>query len=273
MRHVPLGVVGAICPWNFPLPISMNKIGPALLTGSTIIVKPSPFTPYSILKLVEISQKFLPPGVLQALNGDDKLGPLMTEHPGINMITFTGSTPTGKRVMASCAKSVKRVTLELGGNSAAIICPDVDVNKVAPKVALAAFFNSGQICVASKRLYVHKEIYQDMLQAVKKVVESWKTAPAVEEGTMLGPVQNKMQHAIVKDFFEDCASQGYDFALPGNVGDGKGFVVQPAIIDNPPDSARIVQEEQFGKSTTPLNFLPHSSLIPHRSNRPYAPMD
>jgi acyl-CoA reductase-like NAD-dependent aldehyde dehydrogenase len=247
MRHVPLGVVGAILPWNFPLPISMNKIGPALLTGSTIIMKPSPFTPYSVLKLVEIAQKFLPPGVLQALNGDDKLGPLMTEHPGINMITFTGSTPTGKRVMASCAKSVKRVTLELGGNSAAIICPDVDVNKVAPKVALAAFFNSGQICVASKRLYVHKDIYQDMLQAVKKVVESWKTGVAVEDGTMLGPVQNKMQHAIVKDFFEDCASQGYDFALPGKVGEGNGFVIQPAIIDNPPDSARIVQEEQFGK--------------------------
>ncbi|EHK97551.1 putative Betaine aldehyde dehydrogenase, chloroplastic [Glarea lozoyensis 74030] len=205
--------------------------------------------------------KFLPPGVLQALNGDDKLGPLMTEHPGINMITFTGSTPTGKRVMASCAKTLKRVTLELGGNSAAIICPDVDVNKVAPKVALAAFFNSGQICVASKRLYVHKDIYADMLAAVKKVVEGWKTAPAVEEGTMLGPVQNKMQHAIVKDFFEDCASQGYDFALQGEVGKGEGFVVQPAIIDNPPDDSRIVREEQFGPIVPMLQWEDEDEVI------------
>ncbi|CAG8975805.1 hypothetical protein HYALB_00008246 [Hymenoscyphus albidus] len=260
-RWAPLGVVGAICPWNFPLAISMNKIGPALLTGSCIIMKPSPFTPYSILKFTEIAQRFLPPGVLQALNGDDKMGPMMTEHPGIAKISFTGSSPTGKRVMASCAKTLKRVTLELGGNSAAIICPDVDVNKVAFSVALGAFFNSGQLCVASKRLYVHEDIYDDMLKALTNVVKSWKTGGTHEEGVMLGPVQNYLQHKIVKDFFEDCASNGYEFALPGSVDEGKGFVIQPAIVNNPPDSARIVREEQFGPIVPMMKWKDEDDVI------------
>ena len=247
MRHIPLGVVGAICPWNFPLIIPMNKVGPALLTGSCIIIKPSPFTPYGVLKLVEIMQKFLPPGVLQAVNGDASMGPMMTEHPGIDNISFTGSSATGKRVMASAAKTLKRVTLELGGNSAAIICPDVDPVKIAPKVALGAFYNSGQLCVASKRLYVHKDIYQDMLKALSDVVTGWKTGPSTEDGIMLGPVQNEMQYRIVKEYFEDCASNGYEFAVPGSIEKTDGFVIQPAIVKNPPDSARIVKEEQFGK--------------------------
>lgn len=188
------------------------------------------------------------------------MGPMITEHPGIAKISFTGSSATGKRVMASSAKTLKRVTLELGGNSAAIICADVDVNKVAFNVALGAFYNSGQLCVASKRLYVHKDIYQDMLKALTDLVQSWKTGGTHEEGIMLGPVQNDMQHKIVKDFFEDCASNGYDFALPGSHGHGgDGFVIQPAIVNNPPDTARIVREEQFGKSNPSL--VSNMSLI------------
>jgi acyl-CoA reductase-like NAD-dependent aldehyde dehydrogenase len=239
--------VGAICPWNFPLILSMQKIVPGLLTGNTVIVKPSPFTPYSALKFVEMAQKYLPPGVLQALNGDDRLGPMMTEHPGIEKISFTGSIATGKRVMMSAAKTLKRVTLELGGNSACIVCPDVDVNKVAPLVALGAFFNSGQLCVASKRLYVHTDIYKEFQEAILNVVKSWKVGPAGEPGMMLGPVQNEMQYNIVKGFFEDCAVNGYQFVLGGDVGDAGGFSVQPAIIDNPPHSSRIVAEEPFGE--------------------------
>jgi acyl-CoA reductase-like NAD-dependent aldehyde dehydrogenase len=225
----------------------MQKIAPALITGNTVIVKPSPFTPYSALKFAEMAQKYLQPGVLQALNGDDRLGPMMTEHPGIAKISFTGSIATGKRVMMSAAKTLKRVTLELGGNSACIVCPDVDVEKVAPLVALGAFFNSGQLCIASKRLYVHTDIYKDMLAALTNVVKGWKVGPASERGMMLGPVQNEMQYNIVKGFFEDCAVNGYEFALGGDVGEAGGFSVQPAIIDNPPHSSRIVAEEPFGK--------------------------
>lgn len=136
-RHVPMGVAAAIVPWNFPVLLAMGKIVAAVYTGNTVIVKPSPFTPYCGLKLAELATRFFPPGVIQCLSGDDSLGPMITEHPGIAKISFTGSIATGKRVMASCAKTLKRVTLELGGNDPAIICDDVDIDAIIPKASLS----------------------------------------------------------------------------------------------------------------------------------------
>lgn len=133
-RYTPLGVVCGIVPWNYPILLACGKIAPALNTGNTLIIKPSPYTPYCDLKLVEIGRKFFPPGVLQVLSGGDDLGPMLTEHPDIDKISFTGSSVTGKKVMESCAKTLKRITLELGGNDAAIICEDVDIEKAIPKV-------------------------------------------------------------------------------------------------------------------------------------------
>lgn len=133
-RYTPLGVVGAIVPWNYPILLAIAKVAAALFTGNVVIIKPSPFTPYSGLKLAELAIRFFPPGVVQALSGDDSLGPMITQHPHIDKISFTGSIRTGKRVMASCAHTLKRVTLELGGNDPAIICEDVDIDKVIPKV-------------------------------------------------------------------------------------------------------------------------------------------
>ena len=262
VRYVPLGVVGAICPWNFPLVLGMGKIAAALITGNTIIVKPSPFSPYSILKFIELVQNVFPPGVLQALNGDDKLGPQICLHPGIDKISFTGSIATGKKVMQAASSTLKRVTLELGGNSASIVCPDVDVKAVAPQVAIGSFFNSGQLCAASKRLFVHKDIYDEFLQALTETVKSWKVGPASVPGTMLGPVQNEMQYNVVKKIFDDTISNGYKFALGGKIPDtDKDFVIQPAIIDSPPDDSIIVKEEPFGKLNcwtlpTPPTLLP-----------------
>ena len=132
----PLGVVGAICPWNFPLILSTGKLAPALLSGCTIIIKPSPFTPYTALKLVELAQQIFPPGVVQVLGGDDKLGPMLTAHPDIAKISFTGSIATGKKIMEACSKTLKRVTLELGGNDPCIVMPDVDMAKAIPEVSL-----------------------------------------------------------------------------------------------------------------------------------------
>lgn len=247
-RYVPIGVVGAICPWNFPLVLATGKIAAALVTGNCVIVKPSPFTPYSVLKLAEMAQDIFPPGVLQALNGDDKLGPLIVSHPGIGKISFTGSTATGKRIMEAASKTLKNVTLELGGNNATIICPDINIEKVASQVALGAFFNSGQLCVASKRIYVHEDIYAEFLKALTAVVKSWKTGPVSQQDVMLGPVQNKQQSDIIQSFHDDCKKNGYTYAL-GSEGkmEGGGFSFHPAIIDNPPDSSKIVTEEPFGK--------------------------
>ena len=140
VRYPPIGVSAAIVPWNWPLLLCVGKLGPALLAGNTIIIKPSPFTPYTDLKLGELGAKVFPPGVLQALSGDDDLGPMVTEHLGIDKISFTGSTFTGKKVMESCSRTLKRVTLELGGNDAAIIYPDVDLDKVVPKVSCCLMF-------------------------------------------------------------------------------------------------------------------------------------
>jgi len=189
----PIGVCCGIVPWNWPILLGLGKVGAALITGNTFIMKPSPFTPYCDLKLGEIAMSIFPPGVFQVLSGGDDLGPMLTEHPGIDKISFTGSIATGKMVMESCAKTLKRVTLELGGNDPAIVCEDVDIEKIAPKIATLAFLNSGQICMLVKRLYVHEKIYDQFRDAIVKFTETIKTGDGFEEGVLVGPLQNKMQ--------------------------------------------------------------------------------
>jgi acyl-CoA reductase-like NAD-dependent aldehyde dehydrogenase len=227
--------------------LAVAKISAALVMGNCVIVKPSPFTPYSILRLAELAVGIFPPGVFQAINGDNRLGPLFVSHAGLDKIGFTGSTATGKRIMEMASKTLKAITLELGGNNAAIICADVDIAKVAPQVAMAAFYHSGQVCIASKRIYVHKHIYEPFLEALTVLVKSWKVGPVSDEQVMLGPVQNKQQYDLVQDIFKDSKENSYNFAT----GDrdemtSTGYMIQPAIVDNPPDSSRIVQEEPFG---------------------------
>ncbi|KAI9660745.1 MAG: hypothetical protein M1831_003437 [Alyxoria varia] len=236
--YKPLGVCAGICPWNFPLVLSLGKIAPAI---------ERPYTPYTTLKMVELMQQTFPPGVVQVVGGDDKLGPMLTEHPGIAKISFTGSILTGKKIMAACAGTLKRVTLELGGNDASIVLPDVDIAKVAPEVAMGAMQNSGQVCVASKRIYVHSDIYEPFMEAMTNFLKSIKVGSQNEEGVMLGPLQNSMQYEKVKEFYADSKSKGYKFAFGSpDVEASKGYFIQPAVIDNPPNDSRIIQEEPFG---------------------------
>ncbi|MCJ1441890.1 MAG: hypothetical protein MMC23_002382 [Stictis urceolatum] len=241
-RYVPVGVVAGICPWNFPILLSMGKVVPALLTGNCIILKPSmPFTPYTALKICEIAQKVLPPGVFQALGGDDMLGPWLVKHPDIQKISFTGSIATGKKIQAAAADTLKRVSLELGGNDASIVCPDVDIAKVAKEVAIGSFANAGQICVATKRVYVHSSIYSEFIKAMSQVAQTF--APG---GDFLGPVQNSMQYEKAKKFYDDCKAQNFDFALgDGNVTHKSGYFLQPTIVAQPPEKSMIVTEEPF----------------------------
>jgi acyl-CoA reductase-like NAD-dependent aldehyde dehydrogenase len=245
-RHVPIGVVGAISPWNFPVLLAMFKLGPALVAGNTVVLKPSPFTPLTTLKIGEIARSILPPGVLNVVSGGDALGPWMTSHPGIDKISFTGSTQTGRRVMASAADSLKRITLELGGNDAAIVLPDVDVEKVAQELFWAAFRNTGQICIASKRMYVHKDVYEPLKKAIADYAATVKMGDGAEQGTLLGPIQNKQQYQRVLDLIQDAREKGYSFLTGGETSDAPGYFVPITILDNPPEDARIVQEEQFG---------------------------
>ncbi|KAG5655679.1 hypothetical protein KAF25_009178 [Fusarium avenaceum] len=270
IKEEPLGVVAAICPWNYPLVLAIGKLAAALITGNCIIIKPSPFTPYSILKVVELFQSVFPPGVAQALNGD-QIGPALCTHTGINKITFTGSTATGKKISEVAGKLLKPVTLELSGNSASIVCSDVDPKIVAPQVALGSFMNSGQFCVASKRIFVHEDIYDEFLKVMVETVKQWTVAPTstMEPGIMLGPVQNQMQYDIVKGFFEDASQNGYKFALGSHSNESHdGFVIKPAIIDNPPDNSLVVTGEAFGPIVPVLKWRDETEVIDRANDTP-----
>ncbi|RZL89425.1 MAG: aldehyde dehydrogenase family protein [Variovorax sp.] len=253
-RRVPLGVVAAIAPWNFPLSLAVWKLAPALLAGNTVIVKPSPFTPLATLRLGELAADLFPAGVLNVLSGGDALGPWMTSHPGIAKVAFTGSTATGRRVMAAAAPTLKHVTLELGGNDAAIVMPDVDVAKVARKLFVGAFLNAGQVCIAAKRIYVHDTLYDAFAQAFAAAARAAPMGPGTQEGVMLGPVQNRPQYERVKDLIAATRAAGHRFLAGGEVPDGPGYFIPPTVVDNPPDDARIVVEEPFGPIVPLLRF-------------------
>ncbi|OJJ54205.1 hypothetical protein ASPSYDRAFT_72341 [Aspergillus sydowii CBS 593.65] len=245
-RYVPMGAAAGIVPWNFPVLLAIGKIAPAVYTGNAIIIKPSPFTPYCALKLGELAARFFPPGLIQVLSGNDDLGPWITTHPGIDKISFTGSTETGKRVMASSANTLKRVTLELGGNDPAIICDDVDIEEIVPKLVVLSLLVSSQICMMIKRLYVHEEIYDQFRDAFVKHTATLKVGDGTDAETFFGPVQNEMQYEKLKDLFSSIESQGLNPALGGTITESKGFFITPTIIDNPPEKSRVVQEEPFG---------------------------
>ncbi len=262
-RRVPLGVVGAIAPWNFPMILAMFKVGPALLAGNTMVLKPSPFTPLTTLKFGELAATILPAGVLNIVSGGDRLGPWLTEHPGIDKVSFTGSTATGRRVMQSASASLKRVTLELGGNDPAIVMPDADVEKVAQSLFWAAFANNGQICIAAKRMYVHEDIYEPLKAALVAYAKTVKIGDGSEQGTQLGPINNRPQYDRVLDLIRDAKERGYKFVLGGDDTDPAtpGFFIPVTIVDNPPEDSRIVQEEQFGPVLPLLKFRDTDDVI------------
>ena len=260
-RYVPLGVVCAISPWNFPVNLSLWKIAPALIAGNTMVLKPSPFTPLCVLKMGELLRDVFPPGVLNIISGGDQLGPMMTSHPGFAKISFTGSTATGKRVMASAAADLKRVTLELGGNDAAIVMPDVDVDAVAQKIFFGAFFNTAQICVATKRLYVHEDIYDALRDRLAAIAQMIKIGDGSEQGTVLGPIQNKRQYDRVMELIDDARANELTLIEGAAVPDNGGYFIPITIVDNPPEQSRVVQEEAFGPVLPMLKFSDIDDVI------------
>lgn len=262
VRHVPLGVGVGIVPWNFPMALGVGKLFPALLAGNTFVWKPSPYSPYSALKLAEIGAKVLPAGVFQALSGEDNLGPMLTAHPDVAKVSFTGSTETGKRVMASCAATLKRVTLELGGNDASIVLPDVDIDTVAAKVAALAFAHTGQVCMSIKRIYVHESIYDKFLATLVAIVKQLPIGDYTDAQAVLGPVQNSMQFGKLQELYAEIDKEGWKAVLGGAPEKkGKGFFMPPTIIDNPPDDSRIVHEEPFGPIVPVLKWSDEEDVI------------
>lgn len=247
LHHVPLGVVGGITPWNFPVLLALWKVAPALITGNTFVLKPTPYTPLTALRFGQIAQSVLPAGVLSVVSGGDNLGPQMTNHPDIAKISFTGSTETGKHVLRSAAGTVKRVTLELGGNDAAIVLPDADYKAIIPQLFWGAFGNQGQWCVGIKRLYIHRSFHADFVAAFVDYAKTVKVGDGLDPEVGLGPVQNKMQFDKLKTFLDDIKANGQKIAFGGDIDETQsGYFFPITVVDNPPEHSKIVQEEQFG---------------------------
>lgn len=244
LRHKALGVVAGISPWNFPLLIPAAKIAPALLAGNTMVMKPAPTTPILTLMLGEIAASILPPGVLNVITDQNDLGDLLTSHPAIAKVTFTGSTATGRRIMASAAPTLKRLTLELGGNDAAIVLDDVDVQQTAKRVFEAAFFNAGQACLAIKRVYVVDAIYDAFCEALAGHAREAVVGPGHEPGTRIGPMQNRQQFEKAQHYLEVARRDGRIIA-GGGARPGDGYFVDPTVVRDIEDTSELVSQEQF----------------------------
>jgi len=254
LRYRPLGVVGIITPWNAPVNLALGPLVSALYTGNTVILKPSPYTPLATLKVGELLKDLFPAGVVNVLAGGDELGAWITAHPGIDKISFTGSVATGKKVLASAAATLKRVTLELGGNDPAIVLDDVDPKAIAKKIFFASFVNSGQVCMAIKRIYAHEKIYAALCDALVAEAKKAKVGDGLDPTTELGPIQNKVQYDKVVGIIEDTKRRGAKFLTGGEIPKGPGYFLPPTLVTDVPEDSRLVQEEQFGPIVPILKF-------------------
>jgi acyl-CoA reductase-like NAD-dependent aldehyde dehydrogenase len=269
LHWVPLGVAGIITPWNAPINLAAGPLVSALYTGNCVVLKPSPYTPLCTLKLGEIAREHFPRGVVNVLAGGDDLGRWMTEHPGIDKIGFTGSVEAGKQVMAAAAKTLKRVTLELGGNDAAIVLDDVDPKAIAPKLFFASFVNSGQVCMAIKRIYAHERVYDALCGALADEARKAKVGSGLEPDTQLGPIQNREQYDRVLGILEDTKRSGARILAGGDVPATEGYFIPPTVVADVDEHSRLVREEQFGPIVPVLKFSDEEDALRRANDTRY----
>jgi acyl-CoA reductase-like NAD-dependent aldehyde dehydrogenase len=268
LNRAPLGVVAAITPWNFPMILLMIKVAPALLAGNTVVAKPAPTTPLTTLKFGELAASILPPGVFNVIADQNDLGGALTQHPDVAKVAFTGSTATGRKVMASVAGTLKRITLELGGNDAAIVLPGTNIKDVAPKIFMGAMINAGQVCLAIKRVYVHESQYDELCGELAQLAQGATVGDGMNPQTQIGPIQNKMQFEKVKEFIADAHARGKVIA-GGKAIEGDGYFIAPTIVRDIPDDARLVREEQFGPVTPVLKYSDVDDAIARANGTEY----
>ncbi|SEI18456.1 aldehyde dehydrogenase family protein [Pseudomonas asplenii] len=246
LHRKPLGVVASITPWNWPFMIAVWHIMPALRAGNCVISKPSSLTPLSTLGLVAIIARHVPHGVINCVTGEQGFGSAITAHTGIQKIVFTGSTATGQSVMRGAASNLKRLTLELGGNDAAIVLPGTPVDAVAEDIFQAAFLNMGQTCAALKRLYIHESQYQAFADALTRIAARQLVGDGLEAGVTFGPVQNLEQLELVEALVADARANGARVLCGGARLQHPGFFYPPTLVADVTDGHRLVDEEQFG---------------------------
>jgi acyl-CoA reductase-like NAD-dependent aldehyde dehydrogenase len=269
LQWFPLGVAAIITPWNAPINLAAGPLTSALYTGNCVVLKPSPYTPLCTLKLGELAREHFPRGVVNVLAGGDDLGRWMTEHPGIDKIGFTGSVEAGKEVMAAAAKTLKRVTLELGGNDAAIVLDDVDPQAIAPKLFFASFVNSGQVCMAIKRIYVHERVYGPLCDALAEQARNAKVGDGLDPATQLGPIQNREQYERVIGLLEDTKRSGARILAGGEIPKTEGYFVPPTIVADIDEQSRLVREEQFGPIVPVLKFSDEEDALRRANDTRY----
>jgi acyl-CoA reductase-like NAD-dependent aldehyde dehydrogenase len=255
LHYRPIGVVGAIGPWNWPMMITVWQLAPALRMGNAVVVKPSEFTPLSVLALVEILNQELPEGLLTAVSGGRDVGARLAGHPAVGKIMFTGSTATGKAIIKSSADTVKRLTLELGGNDAGIVLPDADPKAIAEGLFWGAFINTGQTCAALKRLYVHDDVYDAVCTELTAVAAAMPMGNGLDEDNVLGPLQNRQQFDIVARLVEAARGSGARILLGGNPAtDQPGHFYPATLVADIDNNNPLVAEEQFGPALPIIRY-------------------
>ena len=261
LHRKSLGVVGSITPWNWPVLIATWHVMPAIRTGNTVVIKPSPYTPLSTLRMIELMNEVLPAGVVNVVSSDDQsenIGAAMSAHPDIRKIVFTGSCATGSKVMMSAAETMKRLTLEMGGNDAGIVLPDVDPEAIAEGLFWGGFINMGQTCAAMKRLYVHEDVYDDVCTALTNYTKNIPVGDGLDEGSIMGPIANQMQFDKVKRLVDDAKTKGR--VLCGGEA-GEGLFFPPTIIADLDNGDPLVDEEQFGPALPIIKFSDVDEVI------------
>jgi phenylacetaldehyde dehydrogenase len=275
--HEPVGVVGAIVPWNFPMSMASWKLAPALAMGNTVVLKPAEETSLSTLRLAELcSEAGLPPGVLNVVTGPGAaVGGRIAAHPGIDKVAFTGSTEVGRLVARAATGNMKKVSLELGGKSPHIVLPDADPVQVAEAAAGAIFFNQGQVCTAGSRLYVHEKTYDDVMAELVDRARSLVVGPGQDPATQMGPLVSARQLATVSRYVEagiaDGAVVATGGARPGGLGPDheSGYFLEPTVLTETDHSMSVVREEIFGPVLTAMRWRDVDDLVERANDTPY----
>jgi len=267
----PVGVVGAIIPWNFPFSMALWKICPALATGSTIVLKPAEQTPLSALRLGELLlEAGIPKGVVNIVTGfGETADAALASHPGINKIAFTGSTQVGKIIAKAAAENVTRISLELGGKSPVIVLPDANVEMAVQGAARGIFFNSGQVCAAGSRLYVHKRIYSEVVEGVAAAASSMKLGPGLRSDTQMGPLVSKAQQDRVLSYIKSGIDEGAKVLSGGERGEGEGYFVKPTVLGDTHAAMKVVREEIFGPVLAASSFDDLDEVIARANDSGY----
>ncbi|TMD83937.1 MAG: gamma-aminobutyraldehyde dehydrogenase [Chloroflexi bacterium] len=270
IRREPVGVVGSIAPWNYPLMMAIWKIGPALAAGNCVVLKPSEWTPLTALRLAELSADILPPGVLNVITGDgEPVGAGIVRHPGVDMVSLTGDVATGKEVAKAASQTLKRVHLELGGKAPVVVFDDADLEAVNTWVKAAGFFNSGQDCTAATRVIAGPKIYDNLLSTLTKSVESVKVGNPLEAGIDMGPMVAREQLERVEGFVDRARDKGARVLVGGARVPGRGYFYQPSLVTDVKQDSEIVQKEVFGPVVTVQRFNDDNEAIAWANDVPY----